>query len=239
MLKIQELTTGIFQNKRTRLLHERISVEIPTSSVTLLLGANGIGKSVFLKTLLNLHPSLSGKIRYNEHSLSSLSSSERSHFISLMLPTPPTVELMSCIEIVLSGQQRFMKPWSISSQSQENKVLEYFNQCQISHLANKNFAQLSDGEKQKVMLARCLAQETPIILLDEPMAFLDYPSRKHFLSLIKKIAQTQRKTIIVSTHDIDISLPFANQILAFSENEWHYFVDASQFNTSIIFNENS
>ena len=156
-----------------------------------------------------------------------------------MLPTPPSIELMTCIEIVLSGQQRFMKPWTISSSYQETQVMKYFELCQITHLAQKNFAQLSDGEKQKVMLARCLAQETPIILLDEPMAFLDYPSRKHFLSLIKKIAQTQQKTIIVSTHDIDISLPFANQILAFSENQWHYFVDAREFNTSFIFNENS
>ena len=87
------------------------------------------------------------------------------------------------------------------------------------------------------MLVRCLAQETPIILLDEPMAFLDYPSRLQFLNLIKEIAQQQGKYIIVSTHDIEISLPICNSIIALTKSQWHHFTEPSQFKPEDIFSE--
>lgn len=154
-----------------------------------------------------------------------------------MLPNPPAIDLMTSFEIAMSGQQRFQNTWKLAQNVGISTVTAYFEKCKITHLINQNFAQLSDGEKQKVMLVRCLAQETPIILLDEPMAFLDYPSRKHFLSLIKKIALEQNKIIIVSTHDIEISLPFADQILAFSKNKWQFFSQPEIFSTNLIFDE--
>lgn len=239
MLKIQEITTGFNQNRKNHVLHEKISLEIHPGNIMLLLGANGIGKSVFLKTILNIIPAISGNVIFNQKQLNKLEANKLAEFVSLMLPSPPTIELMTCLEVVLSGQQRFLNPWNLSQEKEKNHVIQYFEKCKIAHLINKNFAQLSDGEKQKVMLARCLAQETPIILLDEPMAFLDYPSRKHFLSLIKEIAQNQQKIILVSTHDIEISMPFASHILAFSKNHWQFFMNPSEFSPNLIFDENT
>ncbi len=237
MLKLQEITTGFTNKHKNQVLHENISIEIAPGSLTLLLGANGIGKSVFLKTLLNIFPAISGSVKFNNQLISQLPPNKLADYISLMLPNPPAIELMTALEIALSGQQRFQNAWKLNQHEEKSTVATYFEKCQITHLIDKNFAQLSDGEKQKVMLVRCLAQETPIILLDEPMAFLDYPSRKHFLSLIRKIAQEQNKIIIVSTHDIEISLPFADQILAFSANNWQYFNQPEAFSTSLIFDE--
>jgi len=237
MLKIQELTTGFNQNRKIHVLHENISLEILPGNIMLLLGANGIGKSVFLKTILNIIRSISGNVIFNQQTLNQLEANKLAEYISLMLPNPPSIELMTCLEVVLSGQQRFLNPWILSQEKETKHAIQYFEKCKILHLIHKNFAQLSDGEKQKVMLARCLAQETPIILLDEPMAFLDYPSRKHFLSLIKEIAETQQKIILVSTHDIEISLPFASNILAFSKNKWQFFVNPSDFHPNLIFDE--
>ena len=205
MLAIHEISTGFkIKNKLTE-IHSKISFSLESGSITLLLGANGIGKSVFLKTLLNIYKPLGGFVTLNGKQLSSMPNDELSSFISLMLPTPPN---MSALDIAMSGRQRFTKSWQLNNDENEAIVNSYFKICGIEELKNKNFAQLSDGEKQKVMLVRCLSQETPILLLDEPMAFLDYPSRIQFLSLVKKFAEEQGKYIIISTHDIDISLPY-------------------------------
>jgi len=237
MLAIHEISTGFkIKNKSTE-IHSKISFNLESGSITLLLGANGIGKSVFLKTLLNIYKPLGGFVTLNGKQLSSMPNDELSSYISLMLPTPPNIELMSALDIAMSGRQRFTKSWQLNNDKNEAIVNSYFRICGIEELKDKNFAQLSDGEKQKVMLVRCLSQETPILLLDEPMAFLDYPSRIQFLSLVKKIAEEQGKYIIISTHDIDISLPYANHILAFTKNRYQFFNDPKIFSTDLIFSE--
>jgi iron complex transport system ATP-binding protein len=238
MLKLHEISTGFVKNRKTHVLHENINIALAPGTVTLLLGANGIGKSVFLKTLLNIFKPISGSIEFENQKINELKSNELASIISLMLPNPPAIELMSALEIVMSGQQRFNNPWKIQQNKALDNVKLYFDKCKVSHLINKNFAELSDGEKQKVMLVRCLAQETPIILLDEPMAFLDYPSRKQFLQLIKEIAEKEGKYIIVSTHDIEISLPICNTIIALTKNNWQYFTQPNLFKPELIFSEN-
>jgi iron complex transport system ATP-binding protein len=237
MLAIQEISTGFKTKNKLNEIHTNISFNLSAGSITLLLGANGIGKSVFLKTLLNVYNPLHGFVELNRKNLTIMPNDELASYISLMLPTPPQIELMSALDIAMSGRQRFTKSWQLHNTENEAIVNSYFKICDIEDLKSKNFDKLSDGEKQKVMLVRCLAQETPILLLDEPMAFLDYPSRKQFLSLIKKIAQEQGKIIMMSTHDIDISLPFANHILAFTKNEYQFFQDPKFFSTELIFSE--
>ncbi len=237
MLAIHEISTGFkIKNKLTE-IHSKISFHLESGSITLLLGANGIGKSVFLKTLLNIYEPLHGFVTLNGKQLSNMPNDELASYISLMLPTPPNIELMSAMDIAMSGRQRFTKSWQLNNDENKGIINSYFKICGIENLKQKNFAQLSDGEKQKVMLVRCLSQETPILLLDEPMAFLDYPSRTQFLSLVKKIATEQGKYIIISTHDLDISLPYANHILAFTKNGYQFFNDPKIFSTDLIFSE--
>jgi len=237
MLAIHEISTGFKNKHKLTEIHSKISFNLESGSITLLLGANGIGKSVFLKTLLNIYKPLHGFVTLNGKQLSSMPNDELSSFISLMLPTPPNIELMTAMDIAMSGRQRFTKSWQLNNNENEAIVNSYFKVCGIENLKHKNFAQLSDGEKQKVMLVRCLSQETPILLLDEPMAFLDYPSRIQFLSLVKKIAEEQGKYIIISTHDIEISLSYANHILAFTKNRYQFFNDPKIFSTDLIFSE--
>jgi len=237
MFAVHEISTGFKTKTKLNEIHTHISFNLNAGSITLLLGANGIGKSVFFRTLLNIYKPLNGFVAYNGKNLSDMPNDELASFISLMLPTPPNIELMSALDIAMSGRQRFTKSWQLHNDENEAIVNSYFKICNIENLKDKNFEKLSDGEKQKVMLVRCLAQETPILLLDEPMAFLDYPSRKQFLSLIQKIAQEQGKIIMMSTHDIDISLPFANHILAFTKNEYQFFQDPKFFSTELIFSE--
>ena len=237
MLKLHEISTGFVKNRKTHVLHENINIALAPGTVTLLLGANGIGKSVLLKTLLSIFKPIKGYVEFENQKINELKSDQLSGLISLMLPNPPSIELMSSFEIVMSGQQRFNKPWQTNQKDAQENIKRYFEKCKIEHLIEKNFAELSDGEKQKVMLVRCLAQETPIILLDEPMAFLDYPSRIQFLQLIKEIAEKQGKYIIVSTNDIEISIPICNSIIALTKNHWHHFTDPNQFTPENIFSE--
>jgi iron complex transport system ATP-binding protein len=232
MFTIQQLTTG-FNHK---LLHKDIDLSMQPGEILLLVGSNGIGKSVLLRTLLNIHKPLSGTWNLDQYPLHNKSSKDLSNYISLLLPTPPSIENLSSTDIVISGRQRFLKPWT-TSESQFDFVRPIFNKIGIPHLWDKPFATLSDGEKQKVMLARCLAQETPIILLDEPMAFLDYPSRKEFLSLISTIARTEHKYILLSTHDIEISLPCANLVLHLLPNEFRIYNNPSSLTAQTLFPE--
>lgn len=238
MFKINQISTGVFQKSQLKELHSKITLQLKPKTLTLLLGPNGIGKSVFLKTLLNIYKPIEGSLTINDIVISNIPNEELAQYISLMLPTSPQIEFMSAFNIAMSGRHRFTQPWQLNNLHNQKIVEHYFCECNISHLMHSNFAQLSDGEKQKVMLVRCLSQETPIILLDEPMAFLDYPSRIQFLSLIKKIAQEQNKYVILSTHDIEISLPFADQILALTKGQFQVFNHISDFSPELIFSEN-
>ncbi|MCC7297420.1 MAG: ATP-binding cassette domain-containing protein, partial [Bacteroidia bacterium] len=97
------------------------------------------------------------------------------------------------------------------------------------HLASRYFSSLSDGEKQKIMFSRCLAQDTPVILMDEPLAFLDYPSRVAMLNMLKEIAKSMGKIILFSSHDLEISLPFCNQLLILNADaSWKWISDPNE-----------
>jgi iron complex transport system ATP-binding protein len=108
---------------------------------------------------------------------------------------------------------RFLNPWQWNYSDTAEIANQALAQTGAEAFALKQFASLSDGEKQKVMLARCLAQNTPVILLDEPLAFLDYPSRLEMLKLLQKIAKESQKIILFSSHDIEIGLPYADNLL--------------------------
>jgi iron complex transport system ATP-binding protein len=105
----------------------------------------------------------------------------------------------------------------------------------ISHLTQTNFGSLSDGVKQKVMLARCLAQDSEVILLDEPLAFLDYPSRIQFLDLLKVLAKSESKIILYSSHDLQLSLNYCDQVLALTHKKWQFFADPQSVIIADIF----
>lgn len=199
-----------------------LNLNLEPGTITLLAGTNGAGKSSLLRTLAGLQPSISGEVAFSEQAILAGAAEVNAQHISIMFSTPPQLEYSLAHEVVLSGMSRFLNQWKWDYSNAATIALTALAKTGAQGFANKSFAALSDGEKQKVMLARCLAQNTPVILLDEPLAFLDYPSRQELLHLLRKIALEEHKIILFSSHDIEISLPFADNLLFLHGNgSWY------------------
>ena len=196
-----------------------------------------MGKSVLLKTICGLMPPMSGEVHINQINIHQTSPEIRASLSSILLATPPQIDHLSVYDMVMSGRQRFIQGWSAPTNKDVSEVLKAIDKTGVSDIQKKNFAELSDGIKQKVMLARCLAQDSQIILLDEPLAFLDYPSRTTFLKLLHQLAKTENKWIIYSSHDLHLSLKFCDQVMALTQTEFLHYRNPSDINLKDIFPE--
>jgi iron complex transport system ATP-binding protein len=235
MLQLKNLSTGI--QKQGITLHHNIIADGLGPGLILLIGPNGVGKSVFLKTLCGLLPPMSGEVHINQTNIHLTSPEIRASLSSILLATPPQIEHLSVYDMVMSGRQRFLQGWSNPTQKDVSEVIQAMEKTGVSDLQLKNFAELSDGIKQKVMLARCLAQDSQIILLDEPLAFLDYPSRAAFLKLLQELAKTEKRCIIYSSHDLHLSLQYCDQVIALTNNNFSFYPNPADVDLSEVFPE--
>lgn len=232
MLSLQKLTTGYLSGTATSATTRDLDIGLSQGNLLLLAGRNGSGKSSLLRTIAGLQPSIAGKILYNGKDQSGLTNAERAAEVSIMFSTPPSLEMMTVSEVVQTGMHRFLSPFFNNPRVVNDKIRGALDKAGAGQLLGRYFDSLSDGEKQKIMLARSLAQETPILLLDEPLAFLDYPSRLHMLSQLKEIAQRTQKCILFSSHDLDISLKIADQVLLLLEDgKWEFIEDRNEVKT--------
>ena len=177
-----------------------------------LLGANGAGKSTLLRTLSAFQRPLSGEIRIDNEPLSSLSPQMLSTRLGIVLTERVRPTGMTVRDMAGMGRSPYTNFWGRQSAEDRQKVDEALRLVGIEELAERQVTTLSDGERQKVMIAKVLAQETPIILLDEPTAFLDFPSKVETMLLLRRLAREMNKTILLSTHDLDLALQTADRL---------------------------
>ena len=183
-----------------------------------LLGANGAGKSTLLRTMAAFQPALSGEIRLGGRRLSDIPPRELSTLIGIVLTERIRTAGITVRDMVAMGRSPYTNFWGRLTAEDNTLVDEAMQQVGIVQFANRQISTLSDGERQKVMIAKALAQGTPIILLDEPTAFLDFPSKVEVMLLLSRLAHEMGKSIFLSTHDLDLSLQTADRLWLMAKN---------------------
>ena len=195
-----------------------INVEIKSGELTCLIGSNGIGKSTLLKTLTGFLPKLSGRLLLDGRDINMLSQRERAKYISIVLTYKSDVQNLSVTEMVGMGRMPYTGFWGKLNANDQTIVAEAIEMVGIEHLKNRMIQTLSDGERQKVMIAKALAQQTPVILLDEPTSFLDFPSKVEMLQLLHRLAKETNKVVFLSTHDLELALRIADRLVELNKN---------------------
>ena len=209
---LQNLSIGYTIKGKKRAVATELNGIINSGELTCLLGRNGVGKSTLLRTLSAFQPAMGGDVLLQGKSLSSYSDQELSRLIGVVLTEKPHVRNMTVSELVAMGRAPYTGFWGVLSKDDHRIVDESIQLVGIEALSHRQVQSLSDGERQKVMIAKALAQQTPVIYLDEPTAFLDYPSKVELLQLLRRLAHEEQKTIFLSTHDVEISLQLADML---------------------------
>lgn len=209
---IKDLSIGYSSKKNTKVVAEHITSTIYGGELTCLLGANGIGKSTLLRTLTAFHPKLSGDIFIHGKEVETYSEKELATLIGVVLTEKFEIKNMTAYELIGLGRSPYTGFWGNLTKEDNEKIYEAISLVKIEKLSQRMVDTLSDGERQKVMIAKALAQETPIILLDEPTAFLDFPSKVEIMQLLHRLSRKTNKTIFLSTHDLELALQIADKI---------------------------
>ncbi len=214
IIELDNLSIG-YQPKRgskVRYVASDIDATLYNGELTAILGANGIGKSTLIRTITKAQPALKGDIRLMNRSISGYTSSELATLMSVVLTDKLDLKNTRVVDLVGMGRAPYTGFWGALQPCDMDIVEQSLELVNISALRNRMVDTLSDGERQKVMIAKALAQQTPVILLDEPTAFLDFPSKVETMQLLHKLAKELNKTILLSTHDLDLALQVADKI---------------------------
>lgn len=187
--------------------------ELEKGRIYALIGSNGSGKSTFLKTVCGQQKSVSGTISINGKSTSEMNRRELAHTVAFVPSKFPETDFMSVSDFISLGRTPYISNIGHLSETDKTVVEKVIEQVQIKHLVSKNTSQLSDGERQLCAVARALAQQTPIILLDEPTGFLDYRNKRRLLELLSKLTKELGIIVLFSTHDIESIRQFDIQLL--------------------------
>ena len=211
-IELRHLGIGYKGKGNHKIVAENICTTIYGGELTCLLGTNGVGKSTLLRTLSAFQPELKGQIFLMGKELRQYTDKELSTVISVVLTEKCDIRNMTVRELISMGRSPYTGFWGKLNGEDEAIVEKAIGLVNIGHLAPRMLHTLSDGERQKAMIAKALAQETPVIVLDEPTAFLDFPSKVEIMQLLHHLTRETGKTIFLSTHDLELALQIADQI---------------------------
>lgn len=196
----------------TTTIASNINASLREGELCCLLGPNGAGKSTLLRTLCGFQPPLGGEMLLDNRKVTQIEPREFSRLLGVVLTNRVSIPGMSVRDIVAMGRAPYTNYWGTLT-AQDNDIIDDALQlCGIEALAKRESTTLSDGEHQKAMIAKAIAQQTPIILLDEPTAFLDFPSKVDTMLLLSNLAHQHGKSILISTHDLDLALQTSDSL---------------------------
>ncbi|WP_397446257.1 ABC transporter ATP-binding protein [Polaribacter sp. R77954] len=219
VLKTENLSIGYQSKKKQIVVAKSIDVSIQKGKFVAVLGKNGIGKSTLLRTVSKVQQPLNGQVFINQKNIAVISNSELSRTLSLVLTERLPESQITVLELVALGRQPYTNWIDKLSSKDIEKINWAIIQTEIEHLKDKFFYELSDGQLQRVLIARALAQDTELIILDEPTAHLDLHHTIKIFSLLKKLVDETEKTIILSSHQVNLSIQFADEMMLFTNDK--------------------
>ncbi len=217
-IKLNNLKIGYKNKNIHKTVASNIHSQICSGELTCLLGINGVGKSTLLRTLCAFQPALSGEIQLMGKPLQSYNDKDLSTVISVVLTEKCDIRNMTVKELVGMGRSPYTGFWGKLNKKDQIIITEAIKLVNIQDLTERMLHTLSDGERQKAMIAKALAQQTPVIYLDEPTAFLDFPSKVEIMQLLHNLTRKTNKTIFLSTHDLELALQIADKIWLMDRN---------------------
>lgn len=242
ILSAQNISIGYQYKKETSAIAEGINVAFAEGTLIALIGANGIGKSTLLKTLTGIQKPLLGQVMLNNRNITAYSQKELAQNLAIVLTESLPPSNLTVFELVALGRQPYTNWLGALSPEDLSKVNESIALTQIEHLRHKKHFEISDGQLQKVLIARALAQDTPLIVLDEPTTHLDLLHKVNLIKLLKQLAVTTGKCILYSTHDLDLALQLSDQIVVMTPGNVIQDTPAKLIENKIfdtLFNDNS
>lgn len=217
ILTTSNLSVGYSSKMEIKTIAANINLTLNKGKLIALIGANGIGKSTLLRTLIGIHPPLSGNVIINGKSISDYDSISFAQNLSIVLTEKLPPSNLTVFEIIALGRQPYTNWLGNLSANDISKIKEAMELTQITSLAEKKHYEISDGQLQNVLVARALAQDTPLIILDEPTTHLDLLHKVSLFKLLKKLTKETEKCILFSTHDIDLAIQISDEMIIMTE----------------------
>lgn len=213
ILQASNLSIGYKTKSATMTIAENLNLDLKVGKLTAVIGANGIGKSTLLRTITGIQKPLSGKVLLNDKDIHELDNLTLAKNLSVVLTEKLPPSNLTVFELVALGRQPYTNWIGKLTKVDLTKINEAIELTQIAHLAPKKHYEISDGQMQKVLIARALAQDTPLIILDEPTTHLDLLHKVSVFKLLKKLSQETQKCILFSTHDIDLAIQLSDEMI--------------------------
>lgn len=217
ILTTKNLSIGYQHKKETKIVASELNIDIKQGKLITVIGKNGIGKSTFLRTISKVQKPLLGNVYVNGKDLEKYDHKTLATKLSLVLTERLPESQLNVFEIIALGRQPYTNWIDNLSENDINKIDWAIEATEISHLQHKPFYELSDGQLQRVLIARALAQDTEIIILDEPTAHLDLYNKVKIITLLKDLVTKTNKTIIMSSHEINLALQLSDEIILFKK----------------------
>ena len=213
ILSTSNLSIGYKTKSLTNTIAEKLNLELKEGKLIALIGANGIGKSTLLRTITGIQKPISGNVFLNENDVHKIDSLTLAQNLSVVLTEKLPPSNLTVWELIALGRQPYTNWVGKLSEDDFAKINNAMEITQISHLASKKHYEISDGQLQIVLIARALAQDTPLIILDEPTTHLDLLHKVVLFKLLKKLTQETGKCILFSTHDIDMAIQLSDEMI--------------------------
>ena len=211
-LDLHDLHIGYAEDAGKHVVAEALNALLPKGTMACLVGANGVGKSTLMRTLSGFQSALRGEVRIDGRAIDTYTPRELSGRVGVVLTERESMPDLTVEEVVAIGRMPYTNFWGTLTAPDRRAVDEAIALVGIEPLRHKKIGCVSDGERQKAMIAKALAQQTDIILLDEPTAFLDYGSKVSVMRLLRQLAHEQGKSILLSTHDLEIAFQTADVV---------------------------